>query len=143
MKYGSAAAYDEAKRRSEFARARKQAREAEERVVDPERIKQIADGYKRLAEEMAAKDAKEKKEAEDRSTAHTLRANKICALNEWRSIGVQPPQVDAEGFPTVSLSFYISLGWRIGIVDGYKALIPPEPAPDPRTRETRYNEMGS
>lgn len=142
MKYGSASEYDEARRRAEFARARDRARKVEEQPeIDEEAADRIAGKLLSLKEQMAKMSVAEQKrreEAEAKATAHTLRANKLCMLMEWRSAGILPPERwrDAEGYPTMSIAFLLNMGWRFGVDEqGDKVLYLPPPKPKRKTRE--------
>jgi hypothetical protein len=147
MKRGLADEYHKVRRRAEFKAEARQAiddDESDEFGRDP----MVGEHLKQLAAEMhakaAAEHAKAEKEAKERKDALSKRANQIARLREWQSIGVKPPHVDKDGWPTVTLSMYISLGWQVAIDDeGDKVLVPPPKPPDPRERETTYREMGS
>ena len=117
----------------------------DERPRDGERVKAaLADYHKRIAE-LNLLEAAAEEEARARSAAHSLKTNKRLALAEYNTAGILPPWRDEEGFPTVSLSLALLMGWTIGPAEyGTRPVLHPPPKPeDPKKRETRIDEMGS
>jgi hypothetical protein len=144
MKYGSASEYAKVRRRADFKKAKAEALAEDERERDIDRVQRALDDFhERMAafnKAEAERDAKRREEA----TAFTLQVNKRMALREWMAAGITPPSVDVDGYPLVSLSLYLTMGWTIGPGEhGENMLYPPPPQEDPRKRETQINEMGS
>jgi hypothetical protein len=145
VKYGSAHEYDRAKRSAAIRHATKHHEFGEIDANDPDiddgtrdRVAKAHFDYKAQIEGMNAAETKARKEAEARATAHTLRANKVCMAMEWRSAGIAVPDrwKDAEGMPTLSLSFLLHMGWKFGVDErGDKVLYLPPPKPQRKTRE--------
>jgi hypothetical protein len=162
VKYGSAREYDRAKRSAAIRHATKHHEFGEIDANDPDiddatrdRVAKAHFEYKAQIEGMNAAETKARKEAEARATAHTLRANKVCMLMEWRSLGCEIPERWREKtpttiggkpvyLPTMSPSFLFSMGWRIGQDEqGNKVLYLPPPKPQRKTREEWEREWAA
>lgn len=72
------------------------------------RQRMITEGEKALAEERA-----EEAKRAAKATARTLDNNRRQLLAEYERAGVEPPFVDENGKPTMSLSMLLRLGWSI------------------------------
>jgi len=145
MKYGSASEYAKVRRQADKVANKATQKLDDERPRDGERVKAaLADYHKRIAE-LNLLEAAAEEEARARSTAQTLKVNKRLALGEYNTAGILPPWRDEEGFPTVSLSLALLMGWTIGPAEyGTRPVLHPPPKPeDSKKRETRIDEMGS
>lgn len=72
----------------------------------------------------------------------TKSSNEQQLLAQYREAGVEPPLVNAEGIPTVSLTLLLSMGWTIGDYLGERKLLRPfeSIAPGPRRSREDYEQ---
>jgi hypothetical protein len=131
--------YDKVQRRKRYERAM-EFPEEQDRTDAIFRIEAAHAGFR---ERMAALDEQETRreaEARARATEHTMRANKLALIDEYRRAGLDLKEcgpLTPDGTPMLSLSFMLAIGWKIEEVDGRRALVAPPPAPSPVKRKSR------
>src|SRR5574337_999474 len=83
---------------------------------------------KRILEEAERLDkieAKAEAARRARATAWSLETNRRQTIAEYQAAGVEPPNVDETGRPTVSLSLLLSFGWTIEQAGDRNVLVKP------------------
>ena len=143
MKHGYSSEYDRVKRSADIQHATKHRKFGDVDANDPDlddatrdRVAKAHAEYRAEIERLNAAERKRREEAEANATARTLRSSKLIMLREWQALGVKPPMVDAEGWPTVSLSWMLIMGWEIREGEhGEKMLVKPPPPPKRKTQE--------
>ena len=110
--------YDKVQRRKRYERAL-EFPEEEDRADLIARIEVAHAGFKERMAELDEQETKREAEARARATEHTMRANKMALIDEYKRAGLEPPATEM----AVSLSLMLSLGWRIEEVEGKRSLV--------------------
>lgn len=66
-------------------------------------------------------------------------------LREYHAAGVEPLELNADGYPKCSLAMLTWIGWTVAIIDGHPTLVRPPagPAHQRKRREDYGNDQGS
>lgn len=92
--------------------------------ADELRRKRILEEAERFEKIEAAAEAERRAKA----TARAMETNRRQTIAEYQAAGVEPPNVDENGRPTVSLSLLLSFGWTIEQIGDRNVLVKPERA---------------
>jgi hypothetical protein len=107
-----------------------------------QRVNEMFEDFRARIEEANAYERQKSDEQKARAVELSMRANRLCMLNEYRAAGVDPPRIDEHGFPAFSLSLAFLMGWRIEHIGDRNVLVA-SPAKTQRKREDYGNVDGS